>query len=476
MSTSLSLLPQPAAAAEQHAALGLHLPKRLDDATHTAHPGAQWFPTATLGLFVHWGIASVHGGLDLSWSMIANTTYDSAARGKNKLTPNEYWKLAERFRPDAWDPEPWIVAAKAAGFQYAVLTTMHHDGYTLWPSAYGEMGVQTFLGGRDLVAPFVDACRRHGLRVGLYYSPPDWYFDREVMSFNYRSGKPGEYADRPAFDADHRPTTLPQASPEHIALRRAMFHGRVSELLTRYGAIDLLWLDGGDDDNDLRDLARKLQPHIVINSRSCDGDYGSTECMLPRERPQGWFETCHCWQSSDILDPRGGTVDFWGYLSDESYKQTAWMLECLVKLRAWDANFLVNVGPRPNGEMPDIVFERLAETATWMRHSGRSVIGAKGWAHAERANVPVTLSGRTLYMHAAPQSDGVLTVAGIERPSGVTLLRTGEAMPYTWTPEGDLTVIVPPSMRSDSVDVVEVRGAGLSVRGDLIPLTPLPLG
>ena len=100
---------------------------------HTTHPDAQWFPEAGLGLFVHWGLASVHGNLDLSWSMVRNTTWDVSEQGRNKVTPNQYWALAERFKPNAWDPDRILSAAAKAGFRYAVLTTMHHDGFTLWP-------------------------------------------------------------------------------------------------------------------------------------------------------------------------------------------------------------------------------------------------------------------------------------------------------------------------------------------------------
>ncbi|NNM87599.1 MAG: glycoside hydrolase, partial [Phycisphaerae bacterium] len=197
----------PAAAADaQHAALGM---KASPANTHTTHPEAQWFPRAGLGLFIHWGIASVHGGIDLSWGMIANTPWDAAAQGKNKITPEDYWALAPRFQPDRYNPDLWLKAAADAGFQYAVLTTQHHDGYTLWPSRYSSLGVQTHLAGRDLVRPYVEACRRHGLKVGLYYSPPDWLFDRDYKSFNYGTENPARFPGRPHFNTHHQPCTLP---------------------------------------------------------------------------------------------------------------------------------------------------------------------------------------------------------------------------------------------------------------------------
>jgi alpha-L-fucosidase len=426
----------PETAKEQQAVLGSKIPTV---SSHTTDPGAQWFPKAGLGLFIHWGVASVNGNLDLSWGMRSNTRYDSAAKGANKVTPEEYWKLAERFNPDSYDPDKWIKAAAEAGFQYAVLTTVHHDGYTLWPSKFSEIGVQKYLNGRDLVKPFVDACRKYGLKVGIYVSPPDWYFDRKYMK----------------FDTGTATVTLPKPDG-HDDRRREMLHGRVEELLTRYGRIDILWFDGGVQDNAIRDRARQLQPHIVINSRSCDGDFDCTECKFPENKFSGWFETCHCWQMSDLVSPYGGTVDFWGYLKDEKYKSTAWMLTGLVRLRTWGGNFLVNVGPRPNGELPEVVYQRFAETARWMAHSSRSVIGTEAGPYPELCNVPVTTDETSWYLHALPGWTGVMEIRGLKGLSDVTLLRTGERIPAQWS-EGVIRIEIPQKMRTELDDVVRIR-------------------
>ncbi len=153
----------------------------------TTHPDAQWFENAGLGLFIHWGISSnsPKGNSEISWAMIRNLPWDPKNTGT--LTPTEYFKLAEQFDPQNYDPDKWLAAAAKAGFRYAVMTTKHHDGYALWPSEYGEYSTRQYLDGRDLVRPYVEACRKNGLKVGLYYSPPDWYFRRHYMSFNYNS-------------------------------------------------------------------------------------------------------------------------------------------------------------------------------------------------------------------------------------------------------------------------------------------------
>jgi len=194
----------------------------------------------------------------------------------------------------------------------------------------------------------------------------------------------------------------------------------------------------------------------VINSRSCDGDFDCTECQLPQKKFTGWFETCHCWQKSDLPSPYGGDVNFWGYTRDEKFKSTAWMLDGLVHLRTWGGNFLVNVGPRPNGELPDVVYERFAETATWMAHSRASVIGAEAGPYPEKCNVPVTKNGTTYYLHALPGWIGIMKLESIARPGEVKLLRTGEYLKYEWTNEM-LSVAIPATLRTELDDVVAVK-------------------
>lgn len=141
-----------------------------------------------------------------------NTPWDAGAKNKNKMTLNAYFALAEQFQPTNYHPERWLQAAKDAGFGYAVLTTRHHDGFALWPSAYGEFNTRTHLGGRDLVGEYVAACRKTGLKVGFYYSPPDWHFEREYRSWGYGTkGTP----ESPHLGLDHRPVAQLPKRPAH---------------------------------------------------------------------------------------------------------------------------------------------------------------------------------------------------------------------------------------------------------------------
>lgn len=215
----------------------------------TTHPEAQWYAQAGFGLFFHWGLSSVEGKGDPSWAMMERESGFPQRQARDhgiyavqtKMTPNSYWEQAERFLCENYDPDKWLAAAKEAGVQYVVLTTKHHDGFCLWPSEFGEMNTKKYLGGRDLVGEFVAACRKNELKIGFYYSPPDWYYHRNNMSFRYGHEKP-------SLDRNHEPFELPvltaQEQEQFAAGYRELVNGHVTELLSRYGKIDLLWYDG----------------------------------------------------------------------------------------------------------------------------------------------------------------------------------------------------------------------------------------
>jgi alpha-L-fucosidase len=428
------------AASAQHEQIGMDSPAPATPKGRTTHPDAQWFANAGLGLFIHFGLSSVDGRVDLSWGMMADTPWD---KGAFKLTPEAYFGLAERFRPDRYDPGKWLAAARKAGFRYAVMTTKHHEGFALWPSAFGEFNTRTHLGGRDLVRPFVEACRANGLKVGLYYSPPDWYYNRSHMSFRYG------HDDQP-YGLKHEPITLPkQTSAERRAWDesyRAYLKGQIEELLTRYGPIDLIWFDGGPTAIPLERI-RELQPGIVINPRMHGkADFQTAEVAFPGTRPSGWWEMCAIWNN-------GG----WGYTKGEQYRSTASVLEEFTRVRAWGGNYLVNVGPRPSGELPDVAYQRFAELGDWMNHNGAAVLDTSPGTWPAGSNVPSTAKGNTRYLLVPPGFHGRVELKGISRPSLVRLL-TGADVPFRYqegrgASDGMLTIVWPAAGRGDATEV-----------------------
>lgn len=315
----------------------------------TNHPDAEWFFEPTkLGLFVHFGISAVHGDCDISWGMMDNP--ERKAKGNGWLTPHDYWDLANVFDPKKFDPERWLTAVREAGFSYAVLTTKHHDGYALWPSDAGDFSTKKYMHGRDLVGEYVKACRAAGLKVGLYYSPPDWYFNQKYMSFMYGSGSE-KFPNRPNKGIYHEVIgDIPEMPEEHRAAYCEYVNAQVRELMTRYGKIDVLWFDGAPKDTTgfvTIDDIRALQPGIVVNDRLWGiGDYNTKyECRMPTERPEAkYWEACECWHVG------GG----WSYVKNaDKFRTIDYMMDHYSVVRRFGGNYLPNIAPDGNGEVPE---------------------------------------------------------------------------------------------------------------------------
>ena len=432
----------------------------------SAAPSAQWYETAALGMFIHWGISSVRAVGDLSWCMIKNTPYDAELNNKNKLTPEDYWDQADEFAPQKYDPDVWMKAARDAGFRYAVLTTRHHDGYALWPSEFGDLSTKTHMGGRDLIKPFVEACRNNDMKVGFYYSPGDWYRERHRRSFGY--------ADEP-LGLRHEPIELPQWDPssgmpqqEWVTNEKKKRDeedgpyvvGQMEELLTQYGDLDVFWYDGGSAMTNER--VRELQPSVMINDRGHgegSGDFSTFECRYEKlevKRPQRPFEFC-----TTTIDQYDHNVTkylgapSWGHVEGANFRSLALMLEELVLVSAWGGNYLLNFGPDRDGEMPPAALNTLSEMAAWMKHSGDSVQGTYGGSWPEDTNVPITEREGVSYLHFLPDFKTAAEVKAGSSPKSIRLMRTGETLPGD-VADGVLRVNVPQEARTELPDAVEV--------------------
>ena len=404
-------------------------------------PGAQWYPQAGLGLFMHWGIHSMIG-VQPSWNMIKDYEW-----GGEYHSREEYYGQAYRFDPQEYHPEKYLQAAADAGFTYAVLTTRHHDGYALWPSKYG-IGTKQYMHGRDLLEPYVKACRDAGLKVGFYYSPRDWHYpgDRPETEWDVATwGKRGPVKD----------TVANRQAFEHFF---AYVMAQLEELLTRYGKIDVLWLDGmgwyGIPVQDLQTdkvyaWIRSLQPDIVINDRwgnivNPDNPEGTSvrigdfttpfECQTPTYVPSAWWEHCHIWNG------KGGG---WGYNKKGIFRPFSWFMEEYVASRSLGGNFLINVGPSGTGDMHPNFYREIAN-------------GNGPSPGVERSNVPLTTRGNDIwYAHVLARFKGQVSVKTDRKPAKVILLRTGEPVAYIWR-DGFLHFKLPRESRTDADDVVKI--------------------
>ncbi len=459
-----------AVVSEQHAMIGNVTQDAAPAFQRNDHPDAQWFASAGLGLFLHFGISAVRGECDLSWGMIKNdsSTRENAVKSYGLfnlricMRPSDYWAMAKDFVVDAFDPVTILTAAKEAGCKYAVLTTKHHDGFCLWPSAFGGFHIGNYQPGRDIVREYVDACREVGLKVGLYYSPPDWYFNRNRMSFHY--GK-----QQPPLDVNHEPVNLPDGvtiapseggRPAYLPVQSeeenkkqdeeydALVRGQTLELITNYGPIDVLWYDGafpnGEETLSVEEM-RKLQPSMLFNPRALGyGDFDTSECRFPDKRHRGWWEYCHVSQD-------GG----WGYREHDGYKPVGWLLAELVKARAWGGNFLPNFAPDAHGQMPAGFYKRMQQIQSWMQKHAESVFDVEPGPWPERSDAPVTIRGKTWYVHFDYLNEGQATLTGVGKAKSATMLATGEAVLFEQQAD-NLIVRIPEPMRTTFVDVVAV--------------------
>ena len=432
-------------AAGQHAVIAHPGTPPLSNTSATPHVDSRWFSSAGMGLFIHYGIASA-GCVELSWAMIKDATFNQKNRGV--ITPNTYYALAPQMTAANYHPERWLKAAKEAGFGYAVLTTKHHDGYTLWPSAYGEMGVRKFLPGSDLVKEFVTACRNVGLRVGLYYSPPDWHFERHTRSWRYKSDGT---AAAPYLDMNHEPVgSIP---PVDTKARADYLNGQLRELLTNYGPLDYLWFDGSCAG--LMDQAsiRQLQPGMLMNERQhSSGDVITYpyEVKLPETRPEGLWE--HCF----LLQPN------WGYTRPVQVGPLSTMTERLARCRSWGGNVLANFGPQPDGEMPPEYYNFMKDMAGWMSWAAPAVTDVLPAVEPERCNLPTTVRGSTWYVflpankskESGPSQE--VRIACEHKPKSITVLRTGKNIESNFA-SGTLVFTVPGDPEVTANDLVAVE-------------------
>lgn len=407
-----------------------------------------WFAGAGLGLFVHWDHASQQG-LEISWPLVGG---NFALPQGQSVTVEQYHSSAATFDPIAWDAAALARVARDAGATYAVLTAKHHSGYAMFHTKLSEFSVEHSPFGRDIVGEFVDAVRAEGLRVGLYFSLPDW-----------------SAPDYPAFTEADKPYRFgysPAApGPERWERYLEYLFGQITELLTRYGRIDVLWFDGGWEraaaqwrGRELIDLIRSLQPDILVNDRLPGfGDYETPEQFVPA-RPLGRpWETCMTMNES------------WGYNpSDTHYKSARQLIHSLCEVAGRGGNLLLNVSPRGDGSLPPEQVERLQVVGKWMRDHSESVTATTAGLEPWQFYGPSTRRGDRIYLHLIMRPYDSVTVRGvpIRRVQSVRALATGTELrrstrtgiidTLTEDPLGELTIEVPAELVDANATVLAV--------------------
>jgi len=356
-----------------------------------------WFKQARFGMFIHWGDYSVLGrGEWVMW--------------QEQIPPEKYAKYADQFKPTKYNPETWAALAKEAGMKYMVLTTRHHDGYCLFNTATTKFNAAQTGPGRDLIAPYVKACRKAGLKVGLYYSLGDWR--------------------NPDFWKHW--TTTPKKGSSHWDQMVANVHAQVRELCTNYGQIDLIWYDGGFfpqdrtlaeayDSKRLNAMIRRLQPQIIINNRSgLPEDFDTPEGHITASLPGRLWESCMTHNKH------------WAYFADDDLFRPARSVVIDITACAWGGgNYLLNVGPKPDGTIPAPSVKMLKEVGGWMRRNGEAIYGSERCEVTGAAfGVTTAKPGRIyLLVHWWPGTELKVPGAGI-KPRKAWILSTKKPVKF----------------------------------------------
>lgn len=336
-------------------------------------PKMQWWRDAKFGMFIHWGIYSVPAG---KWDK--NTTYGEWIMHTAKIPRSTYSSLAKEFNPTQFNAEEWVKLAKAAGQKYMVITSKHHDGFAMFgskASAYNIVDATPFK--RDILKELADACRKHGMKLGFYYSQAqDWYHPGGAVSGN----KDWDSSHIGSMDKYIDDIAIPQ----------------VKEILSNYGDVAILWWD--TPTNMTSAMTQKLAaiakqyPQLITNNRlgaGMGGDLETPEQFIPATGfPGRNWEVCMTMNGH------------WGYNAwDDRWKSTKELTQKLVDIVSKGGNFLLNVGPNAYGVIPVVCQQNLLEMGEWLKLNGESIYGTTASPFPYLSWGRATRKGQTIYLH-----------------------------------------------------------------------------
>ncbi|PKO23978.1 MAG: alpha-L-fucosidase [Chloroflexi bacterium HGW-Chloroflexi-1] len=377
----------------------------------------RWWQEARFGMFIHWGLYAQLGRHE--WVM-----------NRERIPVAEYEKLAATWHPKERPARAWARLAAESGMKYMVMTTKHHEGFCLWDTAQTDYNAVKHGPGRDLVREYVEACHEFGLKVGFYYSLMDW----------------------------HHPDGANCAQDEAARRRFLDFtQGCVRELCTNYGKLDILWYDVSWplkspelwESAVMNAMVRELQPDILINNRSqLDEDFGTPEERVTAEKAGRDWEACMTFNGS------------WGYMpSAIDWRPVREVISMLRVAAAGQGNLLLNIGPQPDGSVPEEAYARLNPVGQWIEQNGEALYG-----QVERADGRMewmltgqwTIKGNTAYYWCDRWPGGELAIGGLQtNVLKASLLATGAPLAFEQT-ENRLVLKGLPETNPDQIAGVAV--------------------
>lgn len=316
----------------------------------------QWWHEARFGMFIHFGLYSVLGRHE--WAM-----------EDEGIPVHEYEQLAKQFNPTPNAAGAWAKLAKQAGQKYMVMTSKHHEGFCNFDTKLTNYCAPKQAAGRDLLREYVEAARSEGLRFGFYYSLMDW----------------------------HHPDGARCATDEDARKRFVEYtHGLVREIMTNYGKVDVLWYDvdwpldaKGWDSEQVNKMVFELQPDIIVNNRNgIPGDFSTPEQEIVAAKSGRAWESCMTMNDS------------WGFQrADDNWKSPKTVVRNLIDCSHDGGNYLLNIGPRGDGSIPDDSVRILTEVGRWMSRNSATIYGSDPCRVGSSNFAGFTRKGNTLYMH-----------------------------------------------------------------------------
>jgi len=415
----------------------------------------KWWRDARFGMFIHWGLYSLPAG---EWNGKKFPGASEWIMDYADIPVKDYEQLAPKFNPARFDPKKWVQIAKDAGVKYVVITSKHHDGFCMFDTNTTNWDIVDASPYRkDVLSPLASECRKCGIKFCVYYSIMDWHHPAQAPS-----------------DQGYNPTVInPNRKGEYVDNMR----DQLKELLESCDP-EVIWFDGEwpdwwseKDGRSLYTWLRTLKPSLIINNRVGKGrdgmvglnkdggvyvgDFGTPEQQIPATGlPDVDWESCMTMNGS------------WGFhKSDHNWKSSESLVRNLVDITSKGGNYLLNVGPTSDGEIPDSSVERLEDIGEWMRTNGESIYETSASPFGElpwgRCTMKHANDRTTLYLHVFQwPTDGQLRVAGIKTEvNSARLLNNGSSLAVQQN-AGGATISIPisPPDKIDTVITVECEG------------------
>ena len=411
-----------------------------------------WYRDAKFGMFIHWGPYSL-ASVEASWPIMVPKP--------GGITEAEYRALPQRFNPTKFDPDAFVDLAREAGQEYMVFTTKHHDGFCMFDSSYTDYKITNTPYGKDIVKQLANACDRRSMRLGFYYSPPDMHHpafrDTSKLAKENWKGQP----ERPEW-------------PLYIDYMRL----QLTELLTKYGPAALIWFDGLNNQEKYDgartiQMIRKMQAATLVNDRiGVPGDYVTPEQFIPKAIPtkdvhfaatdQGIQKELKAgipkpddfqlWETCMTIN------NTWAYnANDHDYKSSQFLIRGLIEVASRGGNFLLNVGPQPDGVIQPEFQQRLRDIGNWLSVNGESIYGTTYGPLQGNSAFRTTAKRENIYLHVFDWPSSSLVIQGLApKIISARMLATGETLKFQQA-EGRATIETPSRSPDTNAAVIVLR-------------------